>query len=253
MDVNRRGLLAGLLLCPICAGAARAAPETHAHPHWLYEGPEGPEEWGKLDPGFQACGAGSEQSPIDLVGAVKSDLAPLRIDWTPQANEVVNNGHTIQANVKDGGGLTLADARFGLSQFHFHTPSEHALDGKRTQMEAHFVHADGKGHLAVVGVLMTPGAAHAGFAQLMAVAPRHEGSGTLTSPVDPNSFLPSDRRRFRYEGSLTTPPCSETVDWNVFATPIEVAQSDIEAFKTIFPMNARPLQRTGRRFVLESS
>jgi carbonic anhydrase len=175
----------------------------------------------------------------------------MTLQWTPQPYEVVNNGHTIQANVKGGGGMTLDGVRFILSQFHFHTPSEHALDGKRTQMEAHFVHADEKGHLAVVAVLMRPGASRAGFSKLMAIAPRQEGSATLKSPVDPNSFLPTDRQRFRYQGSLTTPPCSEKVDWNVFATPIEVALSDIEAFRTIFPMNARPLQRLERRVVVE--
>jgi carbonic anhydrase len=100
---------------------------------------------------------------------------------------------------------------------------------------------------------MKAGASHAAFAELMARAPKKEGSATLISPVDPNAFLPVDRTRFRYEGSLTTPPCSETVDWNIYAAPIEVAQSDIAAFKSIFPMNARPLQQPGRRFLLKTA
>jgi carbonic anhydrase len=119
-------------------------------------------------------------------------------------------------------------------------------------MEAHFVNADDKGVVVVVGVLMKAGASHAPFAQLMASAPKEEGSAMLNSPVDPSAFLPADPTRFRYEGSLTTPPCSEIVDWNIYAAPIEVAQSDIVAFKSIFPMNARPLQKLGRRFLLET-
>jgi carbonic anhydrase len=119
-------------------------------------------------------------------------------------------------------------------------------------MEAHFVNADDKGRLVVIGVLMMAGVSHAAFAQIMARAPKKEGSTTLDAPLDPLAFLPTDRTRFRYEGSLTTPPCSETVDWNIFAAPIEVSKSDIAAFKSIFPMNARPLQRVGRRFLLKS-
>ena len=250
--MNRRELMAGLLACPVCADAARAEPHAQAHAHWRYEGQEGPAGWGKLDPGYRVCAAGSEQSPIELATRPRVALPSLALAWTPQPCELVNNGHTIQANVKGGGGMTFAGDRFSLSQFHFHTPSEHALDGKRTQMELHLVHADAKGRLAVVAVLMRAGASHAGFKTLMAGAPRHEGSATLRSPVDPNSFLPQDRQRFHYAGSLTTPPCSEKVDWNVFATPIEVAASDIDAFRAIFPMNARPLQRLGRRAVQES-
>ena len=248
MRLDRRGFLWGLISCPICAAAARA--ETH--PHWTYEGHGGPSDWGKLDNSFRACSIGSEQSPIDLSGAIKADLAPLAIDWHPQAFKVVNNGHTIQANVEANGGVTIGENRFALAQFHFHTPSEHALDGQRTHMEAHFVNADDKGRLLVVGVLMKAGSSHAPFAQLMASAPKKEGSATLSAPLDPNAFLPADRTRFRYEGSLTTPPCSETVDWNVYAAPIEVAQSDIAAFKSILPMNARPFQQRGRRFLLKT-
>ena len=248
MPLNRRGFLAGFVACPICAAAARA--ETHAH--WTYEGHHGPSAWGKLEKSFRACSDPTEQSPIDLTGAVRADLAPLAIDWRPEVFKVVNNGHTIQANAGANGGVTIGENRFALAQFHFHTPSEHALDGQRTEMEAHFVNADDKGSVVVVGVLMKAGASHAPFAQLMASAPKKEGSAMLNSSVDPNAFVPADRTRFRYEGSLTTPPCSEIVDWNIYAAPIEVAQSDIVAFKSIFPMNARPLQKLGRRFLLET-
>ncbi|MBN8919097.1 MAG: carbonic anhydrase family protein, partial [Rhizobiales bacterium] len=72
----------------------------------------------------------------------------------------------------------------------------------------------------------------------------------LAAPLDPAGFLPAARGTYRYEGSLTTPPCSEIVDWNVFGAPIEVAQADIDAFRAIFPMNARPLQAVNRRFLL---
>ena len=87
----------------------------------------------------------------------------------------------------------------------------------------------------------------------MAAAPKEEGEAALKTAIDPASLLPKARRFFRYEGSLTTPPCSEVVEWNVFATPVAVAQSDIEGFKELFPMNARPLQPIHRRILLASS
>lgn len=99
-------------------------------------------------------------------------------------------------------------------------------------------------------MFIQPGAKNADFAALMAAAPTTEGEKMLGAPINPNHLLPRDRLRFRYEGSLTTPPCSEVVDWNVFEHPIEVAEADIAKFKAIFPMNARPLQLTGRRFLL---
>src|SRR3954454_10806366 len=109
MRLDRRAFLAGLLSCPICAATAFAGD-----PHWTYEGHGGPGEWGKLASSFSSCSVGSEQSPIDLSGSINSDLAPLQIDWRAQPFEIVNNGHTIQANTDANGGVTVGDRRFAL-------------------------------------------------------------------------------------------------------------------------------------------
>lgn len=245
---TRRSFLTGLLLCPICAG-----PLFAEQAHWTYEAEHGPEAWGKLDKAFGACSVGDQQSPIDLAGGIKADLPDLGLDWKPQAYVVTNNGHTIQAEAAPGSSLKLDGDVFGLVQFHFHTPSEHALKGKRSALEAHFVHANGKGQLAVVGMLMKAGRPNASFAAVMAAAPKQEGRQTAPAPIDPNLFLPADRGFFCYEGSLTIPPCSETVNWNVFRQEIEVAEADINAFRVLYPMNARPLQPVNRRFLLRNS
>jgi len=246
--LNRRGFLAGMMACPICARAARAEGAAH----WEYDGAKGAEKWGELDPTFRACAVGSEQSPIDLADAVAAKLDHVEIDWKPQAFEIVNNGHTIQANAAPGSSLKIGKQSYALKQFHFHTPSEHALEGKRLAMETHFVHADANGRLAVVGVFLAAGAAgNAALTRIMKAAPAQPGSAKLDAPLDAETFVPSKGALYRYEGSLTTPPCSEIVDWNVFAEPVAVAQADIDAFKQIFPNNARPLQPRNRRFVLE--
>ncbi len=166
------------------------------------------------------------------------------MSWQPQAFSVVNNGHTIQANASPGGFATSAGRKYELQQFHFHTPSEHALDGKRSAMEAPFIHAGESGNLMVIGVFLEGGGQDANpvFSALMAAAPKSEGEAALNEAIDPASLLPTAKHFFRYEGSLTTPPCSEVVEWNVFAAPVAVAQTDIGRFKEAFPMNARPLR-----------
>ena len=215
--------------------------------HWTYDDPQ---HWGAHDETAKACALGAEQSPIDLTDAVKADTRPPKLGWKPQAYEIVNNGHTIQANVAAGGGSHLDGRKFELTQFHFHTPSEHAIGGKRTAMEAHFVHAGDNGDLLVVGAFLVAGRANKAFSALMAAAPKEESKTALKAPLDASALLPKGKKFFRYEGSLTTPPCSEVVHWNVFAEPVAVAQADIDAFKTLFPMNARPLQPTHRRILL---
>ena len=244
--VARRAVLLGLLSCPLCASLARAADEGH----WSYEGADGPTQWGELDPGFKACSVGTQQSPIDLKGAIKADFGHLELDWKPQAYAIVNDGHTIQANVKPGSFARVAGETYALQQFHFHAPSEHAINGARTAMEVHFIHAGAGGRYAIVSAFMKSGAANAAFGAIMAAAPRSPGDGALRRPIDPHQLVPAKSDIFRYAGSLTMPPCSEVVDWNVYARPIEVAAGDIAAFHALYPMNARPLQPLNRRFVL---
>ncbi|MFH1555275.1 MAG: carbonic anhydrase family protein [Pseudomonadota bacterium] len=247
MSFTRRSFLKGLAACPLCAQAAMADSSVH----WTYEGHGGPGEWGQLAGDFKTCQVGSQQSPIDLDSSVATELHPVVPAWKPQMFKVINNGHTIQADAPAvASSLTLGDTRYELRQFHFHAPSEHALGGQRTAMEAHFVHAAPTGGLAVIGVFMTAGKKNDAFATVMAAAPKAEGATMLKDAMDISAFLPADRSLYRYEGSLTTPPCSEVVDWNVFAKSIEVAQADIDTFRAIFPMNARPLQAVNRRFIL---
>jgi carbonic anhydrase len=230
----------------VCAAAVGAAAAEGAH--WTYVDPG---NWG-TDGRYPACSIGGEQSPIDLTGAVRAEIEPPVVSWRAEAFSVVNNGHTIQANASTGGFATSAGRKYELQQFHFHAPSEHTLDGKRSAMEPHFVHAGEGGNLMVIGVFLEGGGqdANPAFSALMAGAPKDEGEAALNAPIDPVWLLPKASHFFRYEGSLTTPPCSEVVEWNVFTAPVAVAQNDIERFKESFPMNARPLQPIHRRILL---
>jgi carbonic anhydrase len=240
-------LFTGLALCPLCASATFAAEH-----HWSYEGETGPDKWGGLDAADALCSAGGQQSPIDLTGTITAQQPPLKISWIKRPDEIVNNGHTIQLDFAEGDTLRVGDRSYAFKQFHFHCPSEHLIEGKRFAMEAHFVHAATDG-LAVIAVLMVAGKPSAVFKKIVATMPSEEGPAVPADPtIDPSRLLPAKRAYFRYEGSLTTPPCSETVNWIVLAQPIEVDEADIMRFAKLYPMNARPVQERNRRFILGS-
>lgn len=239
--------LAGLALCPLCAPAGVAAE------HWSYEGTTGPEKWGDLDAASKACSVGSQQSPVDISPVIRAQLPRLDIKWPSQADTIVNNGHTIQLNFAPGGRLALGNDSYDLLQVHFHRPSEHLIGGKNFPMEAHFVHRNAAGNLAVVGVLMSAGRRNAAFTRVAATMPGKKGPAVKADPAfNPRKLLPGKLGYYRYPGSLTTPPCSETVEWLVLANPITVAADDIAAFAKLYPMNARPVQQANRRAVLRS-
>jgi carbonic anhydrase len=247
---RRRALtvMGGLMLCPLCA-----AESFSAETHWSYEGATGPDKWGDLDPASRLCSLGSQQSPLDIGATIKAQLSPLQIAWAKQGDTIVNNGHTIQVNYAPGSTLTVGADEYNLLQFHFHQPSEHTIGGKIFAMEAHFVHRNDAGVFAVVGVLMTTGKPNAAFAKLVATMPTAENAqAKADAGIDPNGLLPAERDYYFYQGSLTTPPCSEVVNWLLLTNPIEVATADMAAFAKLYPINARPVQKSNRRFVLRS-
>jgi len=256
---------ASLMLSALAMAALTAAfvdpPEaaeeakTPAHPaHWSYGGEGGPAHWGELAPENGPCATGAQQSPIDLAGAMSASIGAPQPHWLPaHGGMIVNNSHTIQVDVSNGGGLKLDGKDYTLKQFHFHHPSEHTVDGKQFPLEVHFVHASGDGDLAVVGVLFNEGAANPNLDAIWATAPGREGKAAVAFDIDVAKFLPAKHDAFRYEGSLTTPPCSETVHWTVMASPQTISPSQIAAFSALFPSNARPVQPLNRRYVLKTS
>lgn len=241
--------LAGLALCPVCATTGFAADA-----HWSYEGSSGPAAWGEVDAASKVCSTGSQQSPIDIGATVRARLPVLKTAWRKNADTIVNNGHTIQLNFGEGSTLTVGKESYKLLQVHFHRPSEHLIGGKNFPMEAHFVHRHASGGLAVVGVLMQTGRPNAAFGKVVATMPAQEGPAVKADAgFNPNGMLPHNLNYYRYPGSLTTPPCAEVVEWLLLTTPIQVAESDVAKFAKLYPMNARPVQKTNRRDVLVSN
>ncbi len=233
----------------LVAVAAIGAHAAEHAAHWGYTGEHGPGNWGGMEPGFSACKLGKMQSPIDIRHPAKSALPALDFEYVQSGAEIVNNGHTVQVNLVDGGMLNLDGVPYKLVQFHFHTPSEEKVDGKAYPMEAHLVHESADGKLAVVAVLLKEGKANPAFDTVFHSMPKAEGPGHAIQDLNAADLLPSDRGYFRYVGSLTTPPCSEGVRWQVMKQPVEVSKEQVSAFRKLYHMNARPVQALNGRKV----
>lgn len=248
MKICRTLASCSFALTALCATASIAASGA---PHWEYRGPHGSAHWGAMDSAYESCARGQAQSPIDIRNAQRAQLAPLEFSYGQAAPSIVNNGHTIQVNVPKGQTLRVGDRAYELVQFHFHTPSEERVNGKPSAMVAHFVHRDAEGKLAVVAALIQPGKGRTGFDAVLAHLPQRVGE-TLTVDglkLDLAGMLPARRQYWEFEGSLTTPPCSEGVRWLVLTQPVTVSPDAIRNLRRLYPANARPVQPLNGRVV----
>jgi len=234
-----------LLAFPLCAQES---------PHWGYKGEGAPASWSKLDPANATCSVGQRQSPIDIKGAKASALLALKFDYKSVPLNITDNGHTIQVDYAPGSMLTVGDKTYVLKQFHFHHPSEEHVNGRGYDMVAHLVHADADGHLAVVAVLFNTGQTNAVIGQVWKNIPTGKNKAVKSSgsTLNAKELLPSDLGYFTYSGSLTTPPCSEDVTWFVLKTPKTLSPDQLAVFARLYPDNARPIQPTNGREVLQT-
>ena len=237
----------------LCFTVANAAPATAA-PRWSYYGADGPDRWAAISNAFATCGNGREQSPVDLARATERDLVNPEAAYRPGDARIVDDGHTVEVDVDGGSILTLDGVPYGLVQFHFHSPSEHTVNGNSFAVELHLVHRAESGAFAVVGVFIAGGAQNPALVPVLAALPSKEGKEVrLREPFDPSTLLPEDRRAYRYTGSLTTPPCTEGVSWVVMATPIQASGQQIAALARALEGNNRPPQAIGDRAVVLDS
>lgn len=220
---------------------------------WTYEGKTGPAAWGKLKPEFVTCNTGKNQSPINVDGTVDAKLNVLKVLQKFPAKDIVNNGHAIQVNFRDGNNLVLDNNVFKLKQLNFHSPSENTIKGKSYPLEAHFVHADKDGNVAVIGVMFNEGQENAGLTKLWKQMPTTiDKPQKLKSRLLPNELMPKNLDYYRFSGSLTTPPCSEGVRWLLIKSAVTASKEQIEALeKVIKHHNNRPVQPLNGRMIVE--
>lgn len=247
-----------ILVGSLCALALSSSLLAGGHgTHWGYTGHEAPEHWGDLSPEYGACKHGKSQSPIDIsksgVVATKG-LEKIKFDYKTKANSVINNGHTIQVNVEDGSSITVDGITFYLKQFHFHTPSENTIEGKSFPFEAHFVHASKDGELAVVALMFEEGKENKVINQIWSKMPQKadEKAACGLSDAMISEMLPKERDYYRFNGSLTTPPCSEGVRWLVLEEYATISKEQVKKFFDVMGhANNRPVQPLNARKVMQ--
>ena len=231
---------------------ACASSPTSQHAHWGYVGEGAPENWAKLSSDYSTCN-GKNQSPINLTGFLKAEMKPLKPDYVAGGQEILNNGHTIQVNFTPGSQLVVDGTAFELKQFHLHAPSENQINGKSFPMENHLVHADKNGNLTVLAIMYEEGEESPALAKFWSQSPQKGGDkAALSASVNAASLLPAKLDYYRFNGSLTTPPCSEGVRWLVLKQPVTASKAQIEAFTALMGgSNNRPVQPVNARPVLQ--
>lgn len=213
--------------------------------NWDYSSDNGPTHWEDFS---KTCGKGIHQSPVNIIpGKTMSmnheyDLS-MHDDITGIA-KIIDNGHSIKVTPEHGGAITLHGEEFNLLQFHFHGKSEHTIDGKRYAMVAHMVHQNPiTKQLAVVAVFFEEGEKNIVLEKII-----NNVGGSVK--IDPQDFVSLDTAHYyHYIGSLTTPPCSENVQWYLLKTPQTAEKDQIEHFRKYYVDNERPVQELHDRKV----
>jgi carbonic anhydrase len=244
-------LLAGCVL--ICSVVL--CQELAEHHEWTYSGLYGPDHWAELEEEYRTCN-GILQSPIDIIPV---ECTPAHIGlafhYRPFTVDLLFDGHTLIERIVESRALTFNNVNYTLLQFHFHTPSEHHIDGKEFDMEIHFVHQSDKGKYAVLAVLVKKSLIPSKFlSHFMGALPTHINEEIRTSEaVDVMESIPADPKSFfYYDGSLTTPPCTEGVNWIVFKDHVFATEEQIEAIHSIIQNDNRPIQDVNDRLVFYS-
>ncbi|NVK22191.1 MAG: carbonic anhydrase family protein [Kangiellaceae bacterium] len=236
-------LYSSLLTVFVCGIALTHSPYSQAAESWNYQQSA---NWGGT------CSLGKNQSPLNIDNMIEADLDGFDESYGAATGTIENTGHSAQFNINSGASIEVDDIDFALKQIHFHTPSEHTIDGDSFPMEAHLVHADENGNLAVVAVLFNEDELNRDLAQLWSFIPSASGqSNSVPQPFDLNTLIPDEDDYYRYNGSLTTPPCTEGVRWLVMKEPLTASSGQIGKLQNMFGNNNRPVQPTNARPILE--
>ena len=256
MSIGYHGGVRSLCLCgaaglALTIGALPVFGQSH---QWGYDQVHGPAMWGTLDPSFAVCAAGKHQSPIDIRGTEAADLPHIEFKYHTSPLRVIDNGHTVQVNYAPGSSLGVGGRTYELSQFHFHRPSENHLEGKAFPMELHLVHRNSDDKLAVLVIFLIVGPENPAIKSVWAHIPDEKENEVKVEGVtiDANQLLPRARGYYTFEGSLSTPPCSEGVVWFVMKEPVAISEAELKTFDHLYSNNTRPVQPVNDRAVRAS-
>lgn len=244
----RSFVLKSVALSALFVGASFAHDGHHEGAHWGYSEDNGPKNWGKL--GFETCQNGKSQSPINIITKdTKKSKNALAFQYSNDSTNIVNNGHSLQVNFQKKGSITFKKTKYNLVQLHFHTPSENQVDGKTYPLEMHLVHESSDHKFLVVAVFFDEGKANAILQDIVNTAPSEVGSENKLGNLAPSALLPKKNAYYAFIGSLTTPPCTENVQFVVLKTPVDASKEQIDALHAILHDDARDTQPLNGRVV----
>lgn len=245
-------ILSFLLLSTVLSGSlSPAEAASTSEVYWTYGDSDGPDHWAELDSSFAICATGQAQSPINFTKAASANLFDPDFHYESVPLDLLNNGHTIQLPYAPGSYMILDDKVYDLLQLHFHSPSEHAIEGKQSDAELHLVHQSDDGELAIVAVLLQPGTVTTNASYPPATdLPQKAGDRIRTKKtINALTLLPAQTTTYRYSGSLTTPPCTESVNWLIMTEPVTIPLAQLSSYKALLSNNNRPLQHVNKRSV----
>ncbi|ESQ42798.1 hypothetical protein EUTSA_v10014359mg [Eutrema salsugineum] len=267
MKISSTGCVFLLIIVTISIVLSAPPPpggEVEDETEFSYEtlGKKGPAKRGTLKEDWKMCGTGKMQSPIDIRDknvVVTYKLGSLRSHYLPSNTTMKNRGHDIMLKFKGGNqgfGIIIGNTKYKLQQLHWHSPSEHTINGKRFALEAHLVHESKNGKYAVVAFLYNVGAPDAFLLSLdrhlKRITDTHEGEANVGS-IDPKKISFESKQYYRYSGSLTAPPCSENVLWSISRQIRTVTSQQVKLLRVAVHdasnTNARPLQPINKRVV----
>lgn len=221
---------------------------------WGYSKTNGPATWGQ---NYPLCGKGQQQSPLNINPAKvqQTKLPGLSLKLNKTALTLVNNGYTVMGDqLTSHNSFSLGGTIYNIVQFHFHHPSETTINGKHFPLELHFVGQSRTGKFAVLAVLYRQGPANPVLTQLWQSMPMKPGQkNQLNGAYSLQQLLPQSSRYYTYPGSLTTPPCTEGIRWNVLTQPMTASAQQITQFAKAYPYNSRPVQSPDGRVIKESA
>ena len=217
---------------------------------WGYGGPGGPEHWASLAEDYAACSNGRQQSPIDITGYGRGDGTNISFSYSANAKAVHNDGKFVRVDYATGNTMSLGQRTYELKSGHLHSPSEHWIDGVGFSAELHLVHADADGDLAVVGVLFELGAPSPAVQTILDAAPAAGDTVADGFTLNARDYLPGGLGYYRYDGSKTTPPCDEPVDWHVMHQRETISAGQVDRLLELSGgPNNRPVHPTGGRLI----
>jgi carbonic anhydrase len=222
---------------------------------WGYYGEEGPMFWGNLDESFEICKDGYHQSPIALKDPIPAPLKDFTTNYVASSPAFADDaGYTLRVDMKNTNNhLTLGDQVFDLNEFHFHQPAEHPVDGKIYPLELHFVNINADGDAVALGVFFEVGAENPALKALLPAFKASKAQAkNIEIQINPDDLQPPKGSFYRYEGSLTTPPCREGIVWLIHQKPMTLSAEQIAMFKDIMIENARPVQKMHSRMLMQS-